>query len=267
MVLTDSWDTAQQKEAEFFLQCIDSYISQKLWVTYINQNSFVLPQLSSEMFLLDVCSGPVSILHVLPQTKRMVALDSLNDKYAAKFERLKYVEYISHEAEKLPFDDDSFDVVFCINALDHTRNWEDVLSEISRVLCKNGQLYLDFEQTNYMEDFFTKIGWKKHLKEHHLHSLTFSEVVKIIGKTGKFEVNEVQFEKPLTWEKIKVAIFSIFSPQKLERRPQWEKKISSLNLPWKRRLIYFFILFLNSIGFLISPKYHAYFVKVLLIKK
>ena len=45
-------------------------------------------------------------------------------------------------AESLPFDDATFDFVYCSNVLDHTRDADAVLSEIARVLRPNGHLLL-----------------------------------------------------------------------------------------------------------------------------
>lgn len=44
------------------------------------------------------------------------------------------------EAERFPFDDESFDVVFCTEVLEHLREPAGCLSEIRRVLKKNGKV-------------------------------------------------------------------------------------------------------------------------------
>jgi ubiquinone/menaquinone biosynthesis C-methylase UbiE len=51
--------------------------------------------------------------------------------------RMKKVEFIMADAEILPFEDESFDRVFCTCLLHHVHQPENVLAEIKRVL-KNG---------------------------------------------------------------------------------------------------------------------------------
>lgn len=43
---------------------------------------------------------------------------------------------------KLPFDDQSFDAVVCVELLHHVKDWKKALREIHRVLKKNGKLLL-----------------------------------------------------------------------------------------------------------------------------
>lgn len=46
------------------------------------------------------------------------------------------------DMESLPYDDESFDVVHCVNALDHTPDAEKALSELLRVCKPGGWVYL-----------------------------------------------------------------------------------------------------------------------------
>jgi 2-polyprenyl-6-hydroxyphenyl methylase / 3-demethylubiquinone-9 3-methyltransferase len=53
------------------------------------------------------------------------------------------IEYIESYGEKLPFDDNSFDIVFCCDVLEHVSDVPKVISEISRVLKKGGLFFFD----------------------------------------------------------------------------------------------------------------------------
>lgn len=48
---------------------------------------------------------------------------------------------IDLENEKFPFEDSSIDIVFCFNVMEHIYNYENMLSEIIRVMSPNAKLY------------------------------------------------------------------------------------------------------------------------------
>src|SRR5437867_3445816 len=48
-------------------------------------------------------------------------------------------EFIHHDAERLPFEDDSFDVVYSNGVIHHTPNTADVVKEMFRVLRPGGR--------------------------------------------------------------------------------------------------------------------------------
>lgn len=58
---------------------------------------------------------------------------------------------INSTGESLPFPDESFDVVYSANVLEHTQNPEQVLREALRVLRPGGQLYM--EMPNFLSYF------------------------------------------------------------------------------------------------------------------
>ena len=53
------------------------------------------------------------------------------------------IEYLEGAGEKIPFPDQSFDVVFCCDVLEHVQDLPKVISEISRVLKPNGIFIYD----------------------------------------------------------------------------------------------------------------------------
>ncbi len=58
---------------------------------------------------------------------------------------------VNSTGESLPFPDESFDIVYSANVLEHTQNPEQVLREAMRVLRPGGHLYL--EMPNYLSYF------------------------------------------------------------------------------------------------------------------
>jgi len=55
------------------------------------------------------------------------------------------MRYVCARSEKIPFPDEYFDFVTCLNALDHVDDVDKTLSEITRVLRKNGTFLLIIE--------------------------------------------------------------------------------------------------------------------------
>ena len=95
--------------------------------------------------VLDVGCGPVSKALSLVHCATVSAVDPLLNVYREMqpFGWDYFETAASVGAEELPFDDRSFDFVYCRNVLDHTRDADQVLREIVRVMPAQGQLLLD----------------------------------------------------------------------------------------------------------------------------
>ena len=78
----------------------------------------------------------------------------------AKDDNLK-IKYEKGTGENLPFQNNSFDVVFCCDVLEHVRDLPKVISEISRVL-KNGGIFI---YDTFNRTLFSKIAAIKILQE------------------------------------------------------------------------------------------------------
>jgi len=63
------------------------------------------------------------------------------------FERVTdpMVRFIAADLHSLPFEDDEFDVIYCISVLEHTRNYARILEEFRRVLRPGGAFVLTFD--------------------------------------------------------------------------------------------------------------------------
>jgi len=88
--------------------------------------------------LLDIGAADRWIEPLLPETASYIALDyppTGKVLYGAK-------PHVFGDAAQLPFDDDCFDVVTCLEVLEHVANPEQVLTEIARVLKAGGRAWV-----------------------------------------------------------------------------------------------------------------------------
>ena len=89
----------------------------------------------------------MSLLSVLPAARKKIAVDTLIEAYEAKYPRCGTVRYEKQQSETLAFDDSYFDMVFCLNALDHFADPGASLAEMIRVMRSEGTLLLEYENT------------------------------------------------------------------------------------------------------------------------
>ena len=107
-----------------------------------NSAAFVLPVLTPEMTLLDVGCGPGTVkIDLASRVSRAVGVDRAPTVLAAAREaaaRTKNVEFLEGDAYALPFDDDSFDVVYAHQVLQHLTDPIAALREMRRVAKPGG---------------------------------------------------------------------------------------------------------------------------------
>ena len=95
--------------------------------------------------VLEVGTGLISPLETFEGLDaKVTAIDPLMDEYA-KIIPLddRKIEYVNGSGEELPFKDGEFDVVTCLNVIDHTPNPEKMLNEIRRVLKPGGRFFFE----------------------------------------------------------------------------------------------------------------------------
>ena len=74
-----------------------------------------------------------------------VGLDPLADSYRALGADRHEMTYVTARAEKMPFEDAQFDVVTCLNALDHVDSVHDTIAELTRVAADGATMLLMVE--------------------------------------------------------------------------------------------------------------------------
>jgi SAM-dependent methyltransferase len=92
--------------------------------------------------ILDIGCGPRGSLEWADEAAERVGLDPLADEYLNLGASRHKMQYVAAPAEKIPFDDDRFDVVASINSLDHVTDVKAAVAEIKRVAKPGAYLLL-----------------------------------------------------------------------------------------------------------------------------
>lgn len=92
--------------------------------------------------ILEVGSGLLSVFEF--SNKNVTSVDPLVDEYN-KILALpdSKIDYKRIDDEVLPFEDESFNHVVCVNVIDHTPNHEKLAEEMVRVLKPKGKLFFE----------------------------------------------------------------------------------------------------------------------------
>lgn len=95
--------------------------------------------------ILDIGCGPRGSLEWARSASVRVGLDPLAHDYLTFGTGGHEMNYVCCRGESIPFEDGCFDIVSCLNALDHVDSTALVISEIKRVLTDNGLFLLVVE--------------------------------------------------------------------------------------------------------------------------
>ena len=113
---------------------------------HFNNLSVHIKDLSSQK-ILDLGSGDGNFLiAAAKQGSQAVGLE-LNDEYIIRSKKLAEQESVDIEvvqgvAEKMPFENNSFDFINISELIEHVQSPEDLLKEVYRVLKPGGQVYI-----------------------------------------------------------------------------------------------------------------------------
>lgn len=157
--------------------------------------------------LLDIatCGGHTANAFA-PLVKKVTALDLTKEMLAAAERFIKgngheNVEFVIGDAENLPFDDESFDIVTCRIAPHHFPNVHTFIEEVFRVLKPEGQFLLDdnvVPEKDEFDKFYNTIEKKRDYS--HFRAWKKTEWLQMLELTG-FEITEWhRFEKTFKLE-------------------------------------------------------------------
>ena len=153
--------------------------------------------------LLEIGGGATSIVDLL--TGERYSLDPLMDFFLENYNLPKDVNHIRGMGEELPFADNFFDIIFCLNALDHAENPTKVLQEAYRCIAPNGIFFMTLNcyspQIAKLRRFSENIGAGDIC---HPYCFTIDEIKNELAQQG-FELLE-QTEDPFFEEKFQTYL-------------------------------------------------------------
>ncbi len=132
--LTPGCTDLAQKQAALLNVCFEITFPRYKKDLYLDDNSFIGKR------VLDLCCGPHAGLIGFRDCEKY-GVDHLIDSYKELGYPLEKhgIKYFQAKAESLPFADNFFDVIVCVNALDHVDSLKNTLNEASRVLKHSGK--------------------------------------------------------------------------------------------------------------------------------
>ena len=258
--IRSKWKKAQQSETSSWIDTDMSYERLiKIWKNRLSDFKMITKNLDKNSSVIDIGSGPVSVLSAFPKCKRMIAVDSLNDVYKKKFKQTSYITYLSSQAEKVEYENKSFDAVLCINALDHMENYKVVLNNMMNITKKGGHIFLEYENTSPLAYLLAKLGYKKPLNDFHPILIESRVILPALVKAG-YKIERYQGSPQLNWKKV-VGIFKIVTGQ--NKISTYERRISIINYGLSRTIFHYATISIELFLYLIFPKKFSYFTQII----
>ncbi len=167
-----------------------------LWLYLQNETDFFKPELVSE-------STRLRVLHMAPE-----------QCFLKRFKKLQHIDLVTADLYSpivdvkadildLPFDDNSFDIIFCNHVLEHIEDDKKAMQELYRVLKKGGvgifQIPQDYSRKKTYEDFSITSPEEraKHFGQYDHVRVYGSDYFDRLRAVG-FTVNEVNYAKKLS---------------------------------------------------------------------
>ncbi len=156
---------------------------------------------------LDIATGGGHTANALaPLVGKVTAFDLTPEMLAVAEKFIKgnghlNVDFVEGDAEKLPFADETFDIVTCRIAPHHFPNINSFVGEVSRVLKKEGKFLLDDNvapEKDEFDEFYNTVEKKRDYS--HFRAWKKTEWLQMLENVG-FEIQELyRFEKTFTFE-------------------------------------------------------------------
>ena len=108
---------------------------QDLMLAMANEKNF---QFLRDKIVADFGCGPRGSLSWAISASRRIGIDVLAEKYQVFGLEHHHMEYCQSSETKIPLDDESIDVLFSLNSLDHVNHFELMCREILRILKPGG---------------------------------------------------------------------------------------------------------------------------------
>ncbi len=179
--------------------------------------------------LLDVGCGDGVIQHFLGnRVGRIYGVDSSKEMLKIAAKRGLNVKLVDLDVKRLPFNSNFFDVVTCLDVIEHVRDPKALLVKMNRVLKRGGNLIIatpNIRFSNHLYELIIKGRFPKTSTDTslydggHLHFFTYTDLVKLLESVGFFiKIIEGIINKPRRGLKGRILEFILGKKIMLEFR-------------------------------------------------
>lgn len=133
----------QSVPANYYDNGIKKNLFQKFWHNRrFSEANKLLTDITAKDILDVGCHGGKFTSIILSQFPKanIIGIDISSEAIASAKNKYPNINFLIAWAEKLPFDDSKFDLVTCFEVLEHLEKPQQSISEIKRILKKNGSL-------------------------------------------------------------------------------------------------------------------------------
>lgn len=186
-----------QVPPDYYQSGIERNLLQRFWHSQkINTfKKIVIGKNFSKILDVGCASGRMAneIWKIYPRSK-VVGVDTYKKALDFGHKRYPHIKFIHSDAHKLPFRSNSFDLIICYEVIEHVVNPIDVLSEIKRVVKKDGLAIVVMDSGNLLFRIIWLI-WEntkgKVWRGAHLHPFHHTELEDVINKSGLTIKNKI----------------------------------------------------------------------------
>lgn len=205
----EGWNVDHKKDVQQqFGKSASSYVTSQIHKKGKDlQKLLELAVINGKEEVLDIATGGGHTANAFaPFVKKVTALDLTAEMLSEAEQFIKgngyqNVSFIQGDAEKLPFPDESFDIVTCRIAPHHFPNVNNFVLEVFRVLKQDGQFLLDDNvapEDDELDQFYNEIEKRRDFS--HFRAWKKSEWLRMLELAG-FEIHEWhRFEKTFPFE-------------------------------------------------------------------
>ena len=194
-MVTERWNKAQDAEKHFWNVQSYEFPSFKADLDVLQKHNIE----TDNKKILEIGGGATGIVTVIKGER--YAIDPLMNYFLENYDMPKDIKHIQGKGEELPYQDKFFDLIFCINTLDHSDEPNKILQETYRCLHDDGIFFMTLncydKQIVAVKRFSENIGAGDVC---HPYSYTIKDVQEDLKSNG-FEIIETTYD-PNLYEEI-----------------------------------------------------------------
>ncbi|MBI2043075.1 class I SAM-dependent methyltransferase [Candidatus Pacearchaeota archaeon] len=150
--------------------------------------------------LLDVGSADNIIKHYLPKNIEYYSLDLSKEEQDEELREYKHEFVLNLDKEKIPVKDEFFDIIVCLDVLEHTIYPEKVLEEFKRITKKDGIFIISIpNEYNFVHRIYYLFAiktrgetpWKVVEMHQHIQKPRVKDIINLLS--DNFEISKIQY--------------------------------------------------------------------------